>query len=137
MAAPADPSQLSAESQEISQNTRLLNEFAASDSRDTAPLLKLITQTARDGHLRYPWPAFRKLLLAHLHQVISEYVAASGKPADVDGETFDQRLQRAVVLMNEFEGPPFTLQRLCELLSEPKRFYRNTSKYFQAVSKLV
>mmetsp|Transcript_14195 Transcript_14195/g.27025 ORF Transcript_14195/g.27025 Transcript_14195/m.27025 type:complete len:105 (+) Transcript_14195:395-709(+) len=39
--------------------------------------------------------------------------------------------------MEDFQSPPFTLQRMCELLHEPRRYYTNTEKFFLAFSKLV
>ena len=39
-------------------------------------------------------------------------------------------------LMAAVFSAPFTLQRFCELILDPKRFYRNTNKFFQAMSKV-
>ena len=56
----------------------------------------------------------------------------------VDGETLPIRLARVLRFLHDMEGPPFTLQRMCELILEfPPKQYATASKYFQAFSKLV
>jgi len=54
--------------------------------------------------------------------------------------TFDAfAAQKATLLkmLDEFEQPPFTLQRLAELLLEPRRQYGSTPKYMNGVLKLL
>lgn len=36
-----------------------------------------------------------------------------------------------------FKHPPFTLQRICEMLVEPKRFYNNSKSFHLAFKKLI
>ena len=39
--------------------------------------------------------------------------------------------------LSEYGGPPFTIQRLCELLLEPRRHYRTRGKLAYACGKLL
>lgn len=120
------------------QVQKALNEFALTDDNKVpAELSKVVADIAACGLTRYAWPSLRHLLRVMFQNVVTEYVASSGKPSDVDGESFDERYRRVVHMMDEWPNPPFTLQRMCELLIDPNRFYRNTNKYFQAFSKLV
>jgi len=56
---------------------------------------------------------------------------------ELDGETYEQRLKRVQDYLLKFPRAPFTLQRMAELLFEPKRYYNSTGKFFLAFSKLV
>lgn len=37
----------------------------------------------------------------------------------------------------EYEGPPFTFQRICELLITPSRHYKRLDKYIRALDKNI
>ncbi|KAJ2917201.1 hypothetical protein MD484_g3177, partial [Candolleomyces efflorescens] len=39
--------------------------------------------------------------------------------------------------LDSFDGPPFTIQRLCELLLEPQKQYKSVGKYLRAVEKSI
>ncbi|PPQ70278.1 hypothetical protein CVT24_000841 [Panaeolus cyanescens] len=39
--------------------------------------------------------------------------------------------------LDSFEGPPFTIQRLCELCLNPKMHYKSVGKYLRAVDKSI
>ncbi|KAF9036662.1 PPP4R2-domain-containing protein [Panaeolus papilionaceus] len=41
------------------------------------------------------------------------------------------------VQLDSFEGPPFTIQRLCELCIDPKKHYKSVGKYLRAVDKSI
>jgi hypothetical protein len=77
------------------------------------------------------------LFLIQLQNVLDDYALTSPKVGELDGETFEQRLKRVQDYLLKFPRAPFTLQRMAELLFEPKRYYNNTSKFFLAFSKLV
>lgn len=73
-----------------------------------------------------------------LHQVIREYKDNGSPPVEEeDGESFEMRLERVQSTLSSFPQPPFTLQRMAELLTEPTRFYSNLTKFFRSFSKLV
>ena len=55
----------------------------------------------------------------------------------VDGEDFETRFSRCRDFLSRFQRPPFTLQRMCELLAEPKRYYSTAEKFLRAFSKTV
>jgi hypothetical protein len=107
------------------------------DKKKLGELLKVLEDIAKTGLTSYSWPSIRSLLLVQLQNVIDDYMAAGGKGNDLDGETFDQRLKRVQDYLGKFPRAPFTLQRMAELLVEPKRYYSNPSKFFLAFSKLV
>ena len=87
----------------------------------------------------YPWPAVRQLCIAQLLAVMAGYVERSGVPPPTpsDEEPFLARYRQLVLLLSLFPHPPFTLQRLCELLTSPLAHYASTSSFMLAVSKCV
>jgi len=85
----------------------------------------------------YEWSSLKKLLQSRLEKVMEDFIQSSTTPPDVDGETYEVRFNRVKTLLSELPRAPFTVQRMCELLTEPKRTYRIASKFFDAFSKLV
>lgn len=86
----------------------------------------------------YSWASLRKLIKIQLHNVMTAYLSVSPAPADVDGESFDFRYKRVHEIIKYWNAPPFTCQRLCELLTyAPKKYYTSTKKFMMAVCKVV
>ncbi|XP_051961638.1 serine/threonine-protein phosphatase 4 regulatory subunit 2-A-like isoform X3 [Xyrauchen texanus] len=50
---------------------------------------------------------------------------------------FEEMKQRILKIVNGYNGIPFTIQRLCELLTEPKRNYTGTDKFLRGMEKNV
>ncbi|XP_026113870.1 serine/threonine-protein phosphatase 4 regulatory subunit 2-A-like isoform X3 [Carassius auratus] len=50
---------------------------------------------------------------------------------------FEEMKQRILKIVSGYNGIPFTIQRLCELLTEPKRNYTGTDKFLRGVEKNV
>ena len=55
----------------------------------------------------------------------------------LDGVPFDKRRERLFAKLDQFGAPPFTVQRLCELLQEPALYATQPRKFVFAVEKLV
>ena len=78
----------------------------------------------------------RRSILWKLDKVLANYMAHTELSPDRFGETFDQRDARLVSQIDRFESTPFTYQRMCELLLDPRRHYRNTDRFFQAFARV-
>jgi serine/threonine-protein phosphatase 4 regulatory subunit 2 len=52
-------------------------------------------------------------------------------------DSFEEELEIILVYLQSFKAAPFTLQRVCELLLGPEKYYRSTKKLLFAVEKLV
>lgn len=98
--------------------------------------------TAATGKFWYDWDMLKSLLSFRLKQVLAEYPeaqAVSGdgpQPSSLSGETYPELVKRLDgALLNFIEGPPFTLQRLCEILLTPKSTYKSLSKLALALEK--
>ncbi|VVA11457.1 PREDICTED: serine/threonine-phosphatase 4 [Prunus dulcis] len=88
---------------------------------------------------RHDWDKLKSMLSFQLKQVLLEY--PEGKMADEQqiaslGETYPELVKRLDEALNSFtEGPPFTLQRLCEILLDAQTTYPNLSKLAFALEK--
>ena len=58
-------------------------------------------------------------------------------PHGVDVFQFDQMKERIFEQLESYSGIPFTVQRLCELLVQPKRHYKRTDKFMRGLEKIM
>jgi len=127
--------------QQLKRRQEALEVFAkGDDTKDkelNSELSQIITDVAAIGATRYRWEQLRKLLIHKLKRVVGKYRETDPKTGEVDGEAFEVRYKRVLDFMEDFKRPPFTLQRICELLDEPQRYYKSTEKFFLAFSKMV
>uniref|UniRef100_A0A0D9WPK3 Serine/threonine-protein phosphatase 4 regulatory subunit 2 n=1 Tax=Leersia perrieri TaxID=77586 RepID=A0A0D9WPK3_9ORYZ len=96
----------------------------------------VIEVIADTGKFWHDWNFLKRLLSLQLKQVLSEY--SEGQMASQD----DGQIQYSELvswlndaLLRFEEGPPFTLQRLCEILLDPKGTYTKLSKLALALEK--
>ncbi|WVR05384.1 hypothetical protein IAU60_002398 [Kwoniella sp. DSM 27419] len=68
-----------------------------------------------------------------------EDVVIGGKmlPAWMHGEEGKKELERVVGVLDELDAPPFTIQRLAELLADPTRYHTSIGKFLRAVEKTL
>ncbi|KAJ8753627.1 hypothetical protein K2173_025618 [Erythroxylum novogranatense] len=103
---------------------------------DCGRILEIIASTGKFWH---DWEKLKGVLSFQLKQVLSEYPEANMAVEDQNaslGETFFDLMKRLDEALNSFdEGPPFTLQRLCEILLGARSIYPNLSKLALALEK--
>ncbi|XP_043718755.1 serine/threonine-protein phosphatase 4 regulatory subunit 2-like [Telopea speciosissima] len=99
-------------------------------------ILELISTTGKFWH---DWDTLKSLLSFQLKQVLFEYPEAkmaNDQQSSLLGETHVELVKRLdEVLLSFVEGPPFTLQRLCEILLAAPSIYPNLSKLALALEK--
>ncbi|KAI3457879.1 hypothetical protein Pfo_014542 [Paulownia fortunei] len=95
--------------------------------------------SASTGKFWQDWEKLKSILSYHLKQVLSEYPEAkmtSEQQTSSLGETFQELVKRLDNALHSFdEGPPFTLQRLCEILLSATSIYPKLSKLSLALEK--
>ncbi|KAK4433197.1 hypothetical protein Salat_1081900 [Sesamum alatum] len=95
--------------------------------------------SASTGKYWQDWEKLRSILSYHLKQVLSEYPEAKmtiEQQIASLGETFQELVKRLDDALHSFdEGPPFTLQRLCEILLAARSIYPKLSKLSLALEK--
>ncbi|KAF9607679.1 hypothetical protein IFM89_038150 [Coptis chinensis] len=99
-------------------------------------ILEIIAAT---GKFWNDWDTLKSLLSFRLKQVLTEYPEAQTtqdqQPSSL-GETYEELVRRLEEALLSFtEGPPFTLQRLCEILLSARSIYPNLSKLALALEK--
>lgn len=98
-------------------------------------VLEVIASTGKFGH---DWEKLKSMLSFQLKQVLSAYpeAKASGEQQSTLGETFPELVKGLdEALLSFIEGPPFTLQRICEILLDARGIYPNLSKLALALEK--
>lgn len=103
---------------------------------EVVQILQVIGSTGRFWH---DWDKLKSMLSFQLKQVLSEYPEAkmtSEQQYASLGESYIELVNRLDEALTCFiEGPPFTLQRLCEILLGAKNIYPNLSKLALALEK--
>ncbi|XP_027109865.1 serine/threonine-protein phosphatase 4 regulatory subunit 2 isoform X1 [Coffea eugenioides] len=99
-------------------------------------ILEVIAATGKFWH---EWDKLKGMLSFYLKQVLSQYPEAklsSEQQISSMGETFLELVKRLDDALQSFvEGPPFTLQRVCEILLAARTIYPNLSKLALALEK--
>ncbi|XP_022942942.1 serine/threonine-protein phosphatase 4 regulatory subunit 2-B-like isoform X1 [Cucurbita moschata] len=96
-----------------------------------------IEAIASTGKFWHDWEKLKSMLSFQLKQVLSEYpeAKASGEQSTL-GEPFPELVKRLdEALLSFIEGPPFTLQRICEILLDARGVYPKLSKLVLALEK--
>lgn len=102
----------------------------------------IIRQVAETGAANsYPWDALRHLLARKVELVLAEFwLDFPDYPLAREGESFAavavEPLTKSL-LEPLRKGPPFTLQRICELLANPRQIYKSTKRYFYALQRVI
>lgn len=97
---------------------------------------------AKTGNTVFPWPKVKTPLRIKLETVIEEFNKAMPedqvpKMPNVDAFKFDEMKQRIFEQLDSYSGIPFTMQRLCELLTQPKRHYKRVDKFMRGLEKVM
>uniref|UniRef100_A0A915Q4D1 Uncharacterized protein n=1 Tax=Setaria digitata TaxID=48799 RepID=A0A915Q4D1_9BILA len=100
---------------------------------------------AKLGRPLFKWDIIRCAFLWKLEQTMLEMVRIETENAVTEDEkkslisNDDLGQQRQFILRKaaEFDGTPFTFQRLCELLTSPSRHYKRIDKYLRALEKNI
>ncbi|KAL6968432.1 hypothetical protein U1Q18_034235 [Sarracenia purpurea var. burkii] len=99
-------------------------------------ILEVIASTGKFWH---DWEKLKSLLSFQLKQALSDYPEAemsSEQQSSSLGETYPELVKRLdEALLSFVEGPPFTLQRICEILLNARSIYPNLSKLALALEK--
>ncbi|KAM4022703.1 serine/threonine-protein phosphatase 4 regulatory subunit 2 [Anomaloglossus baeobatrachus] len=77
-----------------------------------------------------------------LEKVMDDFRTAAPEPRgppnpNVEYIPFDEMKERILKIVTGFNGTPFTIQRLCELVTDPRRNYTGTDKFLRGVEKNV
>uniref|UniRef100_H2PXN7 Serine/threonine-protein phosphatase 4 regulatory subunit 2 n=1 Tax=Pongo abelii TaxID=9601 RepID=H2PXN7_PONAB len=89
-----------------------------------------------------PWSQFKGYFIFKLEKVMDDFRTSAPEPRgppnpNVEYIPFDETKERILKIVTGFNGIPFTIQRLWELLRDPRRNYTGTDKFLRGVEKNV
>ncbi|CAI4227037.1 unnamed protein product [Auanema sp. JU1783] len=98
---------------------------------------------SRHGKPCLPWNIIKPAFLWKIKFVMDEMIAMEKEKQNEDGDkarlmddpSFAEMYNGILRKAEEFEGAPFTWQRLCELLHTPSRHYKKAHKFIRALDK--
>ncbi|CAG0918677.1 unnamed protein product [Notodromas monacha] len=106
------------------------------------PLLNAyLHHIAVTGDTEYSWELLRHLLKVKIESVVEEFLQISPIdeiPRCPNVERFNFAALKSFLLerlASYTRGPPFTIQRICELLTEPTKHHKRLDKYMRALEK--
>ncbi|XP_070707839.1 serine/threonine-protein phosphatase 4 regulatory subunit 2-B [Pempheris klunzingeri] len=120
-----------------------LRDFDKKAKKEVCPLLEqFLCHIAKTGETIVQWSQFKNYFLFKLEEVMDDFRASAPEqrgPANPNVESipFEDMKERILKIVKGYNGIPFTIQRLCELLTEPKRNYTGTDKFLRGVEKNV
>ncbi|KAK7258142.1 hypothetical protein RIF29_32626 [Crotalaria pallida] len=115
------------------------NDDVSSEREQQKQVTQILQLIASTGKFWHDWDKLKSMLSFQLKQVLSEYAEAkmtSEEQYASLGESYSELVKKLDEEITCFiEGPPFTLQRICEILLDAKSIYPNLSKLALALEK--
>mmetsp|Transcript_23940 Transcript_23940/g.35144 ORF Transcript_23940/g.35144 Transcript_23940/m.35144 type:complete len:141 (-) Transcript_23940:71-493(-) len=123
---------------------RIFEEFsAASDiksrtfpSEVSAEILQELHKIVATGKLTIPWNILSPVVATLMHQELHNFFQKYGFVGPLS-QTFESRKSELMLLLERYDEPPFTLQRILELLLNPASQYSSTHKLMNSLDKLL
>ncbi|XP_037534601.1 serine/threonine-protein phosphatase 4 regulatory subunit 2-B [Nematolebias whitei] len=128
---------------EIDSLEEALRDFDKKTKKEPSPVLEqFLCHVAKTGQTMVQWSEFKNYFLFKLEKVMDDFSTSAPEqrgPANpnVESVPFEDMKERILKIVKGYNGIPFTIQRLCELLTEPKRNYTGTDKFLRGVEKNV
>ncbi|KAJ0036215.1 hypothetical protein NQD34_004892 [Periophthalmus magnuspinnatus] len=120
-----------------------LQDFEKKGKKETIPLLEqFLCHVAKTGEPPLSWTQFKPYFMFKLESIMDSFHASAPDQRHVDNPnvehvTFEEMKNRILKIVDGYNGIPFTIQRLCELLTDPKRNYSGTGKFLRGLEKNV
>lgn len=99
-------------------------------------VLDIIKESARDGRIIYPWKYLYTCVIALVNQIIASFERSENDRIVTTENELIEDIN--FLLSTRFKlAPPFTVQRLCELLIDPRQYYNKKLNYLRAIDKVL
>uniref|UniRef100_A0A8C5VCF6 Serine/threonine-protein phosphatase 4 regulatory subunit 2 n=1 Tax=Microcebus murinus TaxID=30608 RepID=A0A8C5VCF6_MICMU len=111
--------------------------------KEVCPVLdQFLCHVAKTGETMIQWSQFKGYFIFKLEKVMDDFRTSAPEPRgppnpNVEYIPFDEMKEGILKIVTGFNGIPFTIQRLCELLTDPRRNYTGTDKFLRGVEKNV
>ncbi|KAJ7317017.1 hypothetical protein JRQ81_003179 [Phrynocephalus forsythii] len=120
-----------------------LKDFEKRGKKEVCPILdQFLCHVAKTGEAMIHWSQFKGYFIFKLEKVMDDFRTSAPEPGDppnpnVEYIPFEEMKERILKIVTGFNGIPFTIQRLCELLTDPKKNYTGTDKFLRGVEKNI
>ncbi|CAG9856694.1 unnamed protein product [Phyllotreta striolata] len=120
-----------------------LQEFSKMKPKDIPrELEEYLCFVAKTGNTVYQWATIKSLFREKLINVITEFYESCSSmdiPPCPNVEMFNYDMMKNFILekLDTFAAAPFTVQRICELLTTPRKEYNRIDKYMRALEKNI
>lgn len=120
-----------------------LEEFAKTKPKDIPrELEEYLCFVAKTGDPVYQWSAIKSLFREKMINVITDFYETCPSveiPPCPNVDLFNYDVMKSFILekLDTFAAAPFTLQRICELLTTPRKEYNRIDKYMRALEKNI
>ncbi|XP_037334223.2 serine/threonine-protein phosphatase 4 regulatory subunit 2-like isoform X2 [Pungitius pungitius] len=118
-------------------------DFEKTGKKETCPELEqFLCHVAKTGQPMISWSQFKTYFVFKLEKVMDDFHASTPEQRarhnpNVDYVPFEEMKARILKIVDGYNGIPFTIQRLCELLTDPKRNYTGIDKFLMGLEKNV
>lgn len=97
---------------------------------------------AKTGDPVYQWGLIKALFREKLMRVMTEFYESCPTPditacPNVEAFNYDIMKKNLLDRMESFASAPFTVQRICELLTAPRKEYNRIDKFMRAIEKNI
>lgn len=105
-------------------------------------LNEYLAYVARTGDPVYQWPLVKSLFKEKLLNVITDFYDTTPNTdippyPNVDPFNYDTMKNSLIERLESFTSAPFTVQRICELLTYPRKQYNRVDKFMRAIEKNI
>ncbi|XP_070824261.1 serine/threonine-protein phosphatase 4 regulatory subunit 2-A-like isoform X2 [Chaetodon trifascialis] len=120
-----------------------IQDFEKKGKKESCPALEqFLCHVAKTGQPMIPWSQLKTYFMFKLEKVMDDFHASAPEQRgphnpNVDYVPFEEMKTRILKIVDGYNGIPFTIQRLCELLTDPKRNYTGTDKFLMGLEKNV
>ncbi|KAL6119267.1 ppp4r2 [Pungitius sinensis] len=128
---------------DIDALSEAFQDFEKTGRKETCPELEqFLCHVAKTGQPMISWSQFKTYFVFKLEKVMDDFHASTPEQRarhnpNVDYVPFEEMKARILKIVDGYNGIPFTIQRLCELLTDPKRNYTGIDKFLMGLEKNV
>jgi hypothetical protein len=101
---------------------------------NASPNMDLIQAIAKTGRSPYDWKQLKFVIQRAFGVVLKQYKTPA--PDTIAGEPLNVWINRIDKGIVAFTRPPWTLQRICEVLTNPKKTCRHAELFILTMSKV-
>uniref|UniRef100_A0A8C5W6F0 Serine/threonine-protein phosphatase 4 regulatory subunit 2 n=1 Tax=Microcebus murinus TaxID=30608 RepID=A0A8C5W6F0_MICMU len=118
-------------------------DFEKRGKKEVCPVLdQILCHVAKTEETMIQWSQFKGYFIFKLEKVMDDFRTSAPEPRgppspNVEYIPFGEMKERILKIVTAFKGIPLTIQRLCELLADPRRNYTGTDRLLRGVEKHV